>query len=98
MTGEICNRCLVLVNATVPVRVRYVGDDGLINFEHCDCTTDPRSLKSWVQKYAQFPRVYFEVGNLTDRFLPVSTWGGDPVCSFHLCELVSREERGQRFR
>lgn len=87
---EICGRCLVNINATVTIRAIF--PDGKREF--CDCATNPVALKKWVED-RRFGDNYcrFEVDATTDRFRPVSTWHGDPVCSWHLWVLVDGEAK-----
>lgn len=85
----ICNRCLVIVNSASVVRARFAN-----RMEFCEHPTVPVMLKKWVEA-----RLYldgcqrFEVDNTTDRFRAISTWYGDPVCSWHLWMLADAEAK-----
>ena len=88
---DICNRCLVNVNSTTAIRARFRD-----SLESCEVVTDPVALKKWAQTMLcgdVGAVVKIEVNHTTDRFRPVSTWHGDPVCSYHLWVLVDTEAR-----
>ena len=92
---DLCGRCLVIVDARTVIRARH--PDGCI--EVCEHSTDPRTLKKWVEARAYGDGCTFQVDNTTDRFLAISTWHGDPVCSWHLWVLAEAEMRdGYRAR
>lgn len=93
---DLCNRCLIQVNATTSIRVRYTGDDNMMHIENCDQVTDPIYLKSWAEKHAGRAQARFQVNDTLDRIKAFSTWQGDPVCSVHLWYLVDAEQKRRR--
>lgn len=90
---DICNRCLVNVNATVTIRAKITAADGGIRTEFCEVATNPAALKKWVEDLWYGDNARFEVDATADRFKAISTWYGDPVCAWHLWELVDAERR-----
>ena len=91
---DICNRCLIIPNATTLVRAQIPRDDGLIDFTHANCATAPIDLKKWAEDVlAKGGRIMVDA--TTDRFAALSTWHGDPVCSVHLWDLTTAEMRNQ---
>lgn len=90
---DLCGRCLVIPNATSYVRAVFPNGAKVIFREH----TDPVALKKWVEARAYGDGCTFECDATTARFLPISTWHGDPVCAFHLWLLADLEmKRGYR--
>lgn len=89
---DICNRCLIQVNATTSIRAKIPEANGGIRLEAFHYPTDPVTLKAWVgDVLAEGGRI--EVGDTTDRFRAFSTWHGDPVCVMHLWDLTENERR-----
>jgi hypothetical protein len=84
----LCGRCLVNLDARTLIRARFPNG----HMEICSSATDPVALKKWAQgQIRAHEAVSFDVDATADRFLPVSTWHGDPVCSWHLWVLADAE-------
>jgi hypothetical protein len=89
----ICGRCLIVVNATISVRAKHPSG----RLEICETPTEPVALKVWViGKCLDDPGWWFEIGSTGDRFIPIATMYGDPVCSYDLYRLVDSEIRRLR--
>ena len=89
MDEEICGRCLINVNITVPVVARF--PDG--HSEFFGTPTDPLALRKWIEDRWYGEGCTFAVGTTTDRFRSISVWHGDPVCPVHLWWLVDAEAK-----
>lgn len=88
---DLCNRCLVVLNARTNIiaRTRHTGGKQ----EACKNPQDMPALIDWViDKIISGWRI--DTDDVTDTFKAVSTWHGDPVCSWHLYRLVEAETRG----
>jgi hypothetical protein len=91
--AELCGRCLVVINARLMVCAKH--PNGAV--EIIQQATNPVSLKSWVTGLLQnSPEWRFEIGDTAHRFLPIATMYGDPVCAYHLWQLVDDEMHGRR--
>lgn len=91
----VCGRCLVVLNDVSAVRAkRDTGDGALETFPH---PTDMLALKAWVIEKILDDHWIFEIDRTNQRFVPISTWGGDPVCIYHLTVLADMERRSYRW-
>lgn len=88
--ADLCGRCLIVVNVTTPVSVRYDH-----HTDWAQDTTDPEQLAAWVEQHCERSGgdALFSIGPTSRRFVPFSTWHGDPVCSWHLWQLTEKEQR-----
>lgn len=84
---DLCNRCLIIRNATTSVRAR--GNHG--ELEPCGFPTNPIALAAWAREMLYINRWTIEVNDRTHMFYPVSTWHGDAVCATHLYCLIDAE-------
>lgn len=88
----VCGRCLVVINATVPIRAKHPRGE----YEAFQYPTEMTTLKAWVIGKILDRGWWFEIGTVTDCFIPISTWHGDPVCAYHLYALAELERRSLR--
>ena len=85
----LCSRCLVVMDARTFVRAQFPD-----RIEECR-DRNPIGLRAWAEGVlAEGGRII--VDDTIDRFAPVATWYGDPVCTIHLWECADRERRGAR--
>lgn len=87
MDDEICGRCLVNVDARSSIAAVKEG------YLEQARDRDPRRLKAWAEEKAYGDGCHFQVDATGDRFIAISTWHGDPVCSYHLWQLAEAEMR-----
>ena len=85
---EICGRCLVLPNAGSSIKAVW-GD----NEAYPPNPQNPRALKKWAEEMLYGNCARFQIEDTTDRIEAISTWQGDPVCSYHLWQLTVAEMR-----
>lgn len=83
----VCGRCLVVVNVTDEIRAKSRA-----YAEVFSQPTNMLALKAWVIVKILERGWWFEIGDTSERFMPLSTYRGDPVCAYHLYELVRLEE------
>ena len=81
----ICNRCLVIVNASTSV---YDEDAD----EYAPHPTSPVALRNWAASRVGHR---LSIDDMPQAFHSVSTWHGDPVCPYHLMERVQAERMGR---
>jgi hypothetical protein len=84
---EICGRCLIQPDSRTAVFAVKAG------FREIAPDMNPRLLKLWAQEKAYVDNCRFEINDTTGRILALSTWHGDPVCSYHLYVLADAEMR-----
>jgi hypothetical protein len=73
----------------MPIRAKN-DREGKCEFFH-NAMTDPVALKAWVVEKI-LDGYWFEIGDTSERFVPISTWHGDPVCRWHLYYLANNEK------
>lgn len=88
----VCGRCLVVIDSRMRILAKH-PKHGLHVFER---VTDMAALKAWVIEKILNGLWRFEVNDSNGRFVPISTWHGDPVCRWHLYVLGERELRTGR--
>lgn len=89
----ICGRCLVVLDARMSVRAKHPNGAS----DAIQDITNPLYLKGWVISHLlESPEYRFEIGPTTDRFIPIATMYGDPVCAYDLYNLVAFEARRNR--
>ena len=90
---DICGRCLVNPNMTTYV-VAIWETRGSINRERAPNHANPRALKQWAEDRLYGDGARFEIDATINRIVAISTWHGDPVCSYHLWLLAESENKG----
>lgn len=89
----ICGRCLILTDSRISVRAKHPNGAS----DAVQDAINPLYLKGWVISHMlESPAYTFEIGATTDRFIPIATMYGDPVCSYDLWQLVDDERNGRR--
>ena len=92
---DICARCLINLDAGTMILARFpVLAPDLSPFVN---TTDPWALKEWAINMLE-QGATIDVDATADRFRPVATWHGDPVCVVHLWERRDAEMRAEGMR
>ena len=87
----ICNRCLIQVNAMTSIMARWSG-----HAESCLTPNSPYPLAKWAAEMLYGNNATIMVNDRSDMFRQFSTWHGDPVCVWHLWELVDTENKAVR--
>jgi hypothetical protein len=85
---EICNRCLVIVDARASIRA---VQNGFPN-EYFTDFFNTKSLIQWARAMT-IRGADIEMYAQRHTFEAISTWHGDPVCIPHLWELREAEQR-----
>jgi hypothetical protein len=88
----VCGRCLVIPNSTSVVTAHF-GAGEFVNAPFAP--SDPWRLAAWVEQQGTAGAVRFSINDMSNAFIPVATFGGDPVCAGHLYELVTNEARNR---
>lgn len=94
MDDQICNRCLVQVDARVSLVALWSNSTG-VNSDLAPNVTNTIALKKWIEERLYGDNARFELNQFTGAVKAVSTWHGDPVCMIHLRDCVTRETQGR---